>query len=256
MRPRTRAGRIILKNLKKLWAPTSAQPPAAPAPQRSQYKQVWNSVSRDVETAKLAVSGYVDEDQYRAMGKVSRDMLKAMAGYGPDDTILEIGAGVGRVGAFLAPECREWIGCDASGNMVEHMKHRLAHLPNARAVEISGYDLQPIADESVDLVYSTVVYMHLDEWDRWAYIREGMRVLRPGGRMLVDNVNLGSDEGWAFFLDHCKIEPGSRPPNISKTSTSEELRIYFERAGFKDIAQHKNHLWITTVGTKSRESAI
>ena len=29
---------------------------------------------------------------------------------------------------------------------------------------MNGWDLRPILDSSVDVAYSTIVFMHLDEW--------------------------------------------------------------------------------------------
>ena len=43
---------------------------------------------------------------------------------------------------------------------------------------------QPIADSSIDVVYSTVVFMHLESWDRYAYVKEARRVLPPGRQAL------------------------------------------------------------------------
>ena len=68
--------------------------------------------------------------------------------------------------------------------------------------------------------------------------------------MLVDNVDITSDLGWQFFENVAAIPPGDRPPNISKTSTPEELRTYFSRAGFADIVQRRESLWIFTIGKK------
>ena len=217
---------------------------------RQHYKNVWNHVSQSEDEAKIAVSGYVDESLYASTGEQSRDMLAGTVGLRPDDVVLEIGAGVGRVGAALAPLCRGWIGTDVSPNMIRHMTRRLADHRNARAVETSGYDLAAIADASVDLVYATVVFMHLDEWDRYGYIKEGLRVLRPGGRMLVDNVDLTSDEGWRFFEEHRKIKPSRRAARISKTSTPDELRTYFTRAGYEGIEQRRWGLFVVTFGRK------
>jgi ubiquinone/menaquinone biosynthesis C-methylase UbiE len=205
---------------------------------RSQYKAVWNSVSGTEDGAKMAVSGHTDEELYLTTGEGTRNMLQHFVGVHPDDVILEIGAGVGRVGMFLAPICKEWIGVDVSENMLGHIRRRLAKFNNVRTVASSGYDLAPIPDQSVDLVYCTVVFMHLDEWERYNYIREGFRILRPGGRMLVDNVDLTSDGGWAFFLKHCEVPPAERPAQISKTSTPDELRTYLHRAGFQQLGQY------------------
>jgi SAM-dependent methyltransferase len=217
---------------------------------RSNYKSIWNAVSESEDSAKIAVSGYVDEELYRSTGEGTKNMLKQFVGISPDDVVLEIGAGVGRVGAVLAPICKEWIGADVSENMLSHIERRLDGFKNIRTIATNGFDLREIPSESVDVVYCTVVFMHLEEWDRFSYIKEGFRVLKPGGRMLVDNVDLTSDRGWTFFEEHCAIPPLERPAQISKTSTPQELETYFKRAGYSDIRQHRADLWIITYGKK------
>lgn len=217
---------------------------------RHQYKEVWNAQSSSEDDAKMAVSGYTDEAIYAQAGEGTVGLLRDTVGIGPDDVVLEIGAGVGRVGAALAPHCREWIGADVSENMLAHLRRRLKAQANVRAVALNGYDLSPIETASVDVVYATIVFMHLDEWDRFAYVREGMRVLRPGGRMFVDNADLTSDEGWAMFESLCAFAPADRPPQISKMSTPDELATYFRRAGFTGIQQRSQSVWIMTWGTK------
>jgi SAM-dependent methyltransferase len=225
-------------------------PPAMPGFRRSEYKALWNSVSVSEDAAKMAVSGDVDEDNYKRTGRHTVEMLQDCVGIRPDDVVLEIGAGVGRVGAILAPLCREWIGTDVSENMINHMKRRLKGLENARIVEISGFDLRAVGDQTIDVVYCTVVFMHLEQWDRYNYISEGFRILKPGGRMLVDNVNLASDEGWKFFEMVRALPPSERPPQISVASTPQELEVYFQRAGFSDIRQQERSLWTVTYGVK------
>jgi SAM-dependent methyltransferase len=222
---------------------------------RSNYKSIWNAVSESEDSAKMAVSGYVDEELYKSTGEGTRNMLQQFVGISPDDIVLEIGAGVGRVGAFLAPICKEWIAVDVSENMLSHIKRRLNGLANVRTVATNGFDLREIPSQSVDVVYCTVVFMHLEEWDRYSYIREGFRILKPGGRMLVDNVDLTSDGGWAFFEEHCAIPPMERPAQISKTSTPQELETYFTRAGYTQIKQHRADLWLITYGKKPLSAA-
>ena len=144
---------------------------------RADYKAVWTSLSTTKEAAYMVVSGYTDEEKFHADAEDTLDILRATTGIKPTDVFLEIGCGVGRVGRVLAPLVREWIGCDVSPNMITLAGRRLLGLPNARLQEISGYDLQPIPDASVDVVYTTVVFMHLEEWDRYTYVLEAMRVL-------------------------------------------------------------------------------
>jgi ubiquinone/menaquinone biosynthesis C-methylase UbiE len=208
----------------------------APPPARADYKATWDAAAVDVESAKLAVTGYTDEDEYARTAQQNVEIIEETVGLGPDDEILEIGCGVGRVGAALAPLCRRWVGTDVSANMLRHARERLAGFDNVELVELSGWDLAPIPSSSLDVVYCMVVFMHLDEWERFAYVVEAMRVLRPGGRLYVDNFNLRSDPGWDFFTEMAtSYHPLWRPPNISKSSTADELRTYLERAGFVDI---------------------
>jgi ubiquinone/menaquinone biosynthesis C-methylase UbiE len=220
---------------------------------RADYKATWEAAAVDVDSAKLAVSGYTSEAEYERTALQNVENFKATVGIDADDEILEIGCGVGRVGTALAPLCKRWIGADVSSNMLEHARDRLRSYDNVELVELNGWDLAPIDSESLDLVYSTVVFMHLDEWERHRYIAEAFRALRPGGRLYVDNFNLCSDPGWAFFTEMAtNYHPLGRPPNISKSSTPDEMRTYFERAGFESIvvAASPEILWMSVHGRK------
>jgi SAM-dependent methyltransferase len=201
---------------------------------RGDYKSVWNSLSGSKEDAYLVVSGYTDEDKFHADAVDTLDILRDTVGVRPQDTFLEIGCGVGRVGRVLSPFVHQWIGCDVSANMLRLAGRRLIGLPNIRFQEISGYDLRPIADDSIDVVYTTVVFMHLEEWDRYNYVREAMRVLKPGGRFYCDNVDLASPVGWKVFEESLGFKPGERPAQISKASTQPEIETYLKRAGFEE----------------------
>lgn len=231
---------MIPNALKRLVRRAAAAAPAAvgaPAiAPRSSYKPVWNNLADTESRAKMHVIGSEREEDFAATGGQTRRQLESTVGVRSDDTILEIGCGVGRVGQALAPVCRQWIGCDVSSNMIEHTRKRLQSFPNVKLVEISGFDLKPIADASVDVVYCTIVFMHLDEWDRYNYVLEAYRVLRPGGRIFIDNFSLCSDEGWGVFETHRTVfAPDQRPSHISKSSTPQELETYLRRAGFQDV---------------------
>jgi SAM-dependent methyltransferase len=224
---------MLRKILRRLEGGAGA-PAAAPA--RSAYKSVWNNLGNTETSAKLHVIGSEREEDFAATGAETRDVLVNTVGIRPDDTVLEIGCGVGRVGQVLAPICKQWIGCDVSGNMIQHTRRRLQAFPNVTLVEISGYDLKPIADQSVNVVYCTIVFMHLDEWDRYNYVLEAHRVLRPGGRVFIDNFSITTDEGWAVFETHRTLfPPDKRPAHISKSSTPQELETYLRRAGFTSV---------------------
>jgi SAM-dependent methyltransferase len=218
---------------------------------RDDYKRLWNALSADLDDAKIAVAGYTDEAEFLRAGEATLATLRDTVGIRPDDVVLDIGAGVGRAGAVLAPLCKRWIGTDVSENMLKHAAARLAHYDNVEFLAINGWDLEPIESSSIDVAYSTVVFMHLDEWERYGYVREALRVLRPGGRLYVDNINLLGEDGWALFVNHARdYRPLQRPPHISKCSTPQELYAYFTRVGFTAVRQRTTGLWLSTWGIK------
>ena len=219
---------------------------------RGDYKATWNALSGSKQDAYLYVAGYTDEEKFHADAEDTIDILRETVGVRPEDVVLEIGCGVGRVGRVLAPLVKEWIGCDVSANMLKLAGRRLLGIPNTRLQEISGYDLQPIPDASVDVVYTTVVFMHLEEWDRYNYILEAKRVLRPGGRFYCDNVDLASPAGWAVFDESRKtFQPRERPAQISKCSTQPEIDAYLRHAGFADVqVAGRLNFWVYGWGVK------
>jgi ubiquinone/menaquinone biosynthesis C-methylase UbiE len=214
------------------------------------YGSVWDRASRSLYNARLSVAGYADQAEWDRSGEETARHIATQLCITTDHQVLEIGCGAGRVGDKLAPRCRHWTGADVSQNMLGHAREALQRHGNVSLVHLNGFDLAGIADASQDVVYCTAVFMHLDEWDRYRYVTEFFRVLRPGGRVYFDNFDLRSPDGWKLFTDMANLDVAMRPPNVSKASTSEELTWYAERAGFEDISAATGMLWLTVVGRK------
>jgi ubiquinone/menaquinone biosynthesis C-methylase UbiE len=200
---------------------------------RNQYKQVWTALSQTDSDAKFWVQNTTDEAALEQ--SAAYDFSRLLRGMQVDSTskVLEIGCGVGRLGKQFAPRCHTWTGCDVSPHMLTYAQHRLVEFENVRFVELSGYDLKPIPDESQDVVYSTVVFMHLAEWDRYNYILEAKRILKPGGQLYIDNVSLTTDYGWQVFEMARAYPAHRRPAHVSSASTPQEFEVYLNRAGFQ-----------------------
>jgi ubiquinone/menaquinone biosynthesis C-methylase UbiE len=220
-------------------------------PDRSSYKATWQALAATPETAAMAVAGYTAEEQLLESGRHTVEVLERLIGIGASDVILEIGCGVGRVGKLLSPRCRKWIGADISGRMLAVAARRLEGVPNVELVELGAVGLGEIPDASVDAVYCTVVFMHLFEWDRYRYVAEAFRVLKPGGRCFFDNLDITSGHGWKVFTDGLAYDLERRPAHLSMVSSGDELRTYTERAGFREVRVHRwDDAWVGVTGLK------
>ena len=98
------------------------------------------------------------------------------------DSALDIGCGTGALLADLAATGCRVSGVDLSAAMLEQARQKLgaeADLHLTSATEL------PFADESFDLVTSTLMLHELREPVREQIVREARRVLGPGGRVLL-----------------------------------------------------------------------
>lgn len=93
--------------------------------------------------------------------------------------VLDVGCGTGALLRALGPRLGAGVGLDASGAMIDHARRRGG--PGLRFEAVAGPRV-PLPDASVDVVTSLLSWRYLD-WD--PLLAELVRVLRPGGRILV-----------------------------------------------------------------------
>lgn len=100
----------------------------------------------------------------------------------PDEVVLDIGCGVGRLTRALARRAGQVYGLDVSREMLRLAEQHNGHLDNVEWVHGDGAGLGGVADASVDGCFSHVVFQHVpDPAVTLEYVREMGRVLRPGG---------------------------------------------------------------------------
>jgi SAM-dependent methyltransferase len=226
---------------------------------RSEYSVVWDELSLSREDAAMAAAGEYEREALRSAGKEVATRIVRRADVSRAGDVLEIGSGVGRVGEAMALLSRSWTGCDISGNMLRHAADALAGLTNVHFVHLSGEGLKEIASNSFDLVYATNMLPHLSQLDRWIYVKEAHRVLRPGGVLYFDAIALDSPEGWAMMQNNLvQRQSGAEAPYTPVPSTAEEFLAYFDDADFSDThVWHEGSLLIVTgkkAATASDES--
>jgi ArsR family transcriptional regulator len=111
-----------------------------------------------------------------------REVLPLLGLLDPEWTVGDLGCGTGRVSELLAPFVKRVVAVDGSELMLEVARSRLSGREN---VTVRGGELEqlPVENEVFDaavlfLVLSVVA-------DAGVVAREALRVLRPGGRLLI-----------------------------------------------------------------------
>jgi len=95
---------------------------------------------------------------------------------------LEIGCGPGRLIRPMSRHFGEIHGVDVSPEMIAQARTRLADLPSAHLHATTGSDLSLFPDNYFDFVYSYAVFQHIPSAEIvFSYLRETVRVLKPGG---------------------------------------------------------------------------
>jgi ubiquinone/menaquinone biosynthesis C-methylase UbiE len=111
--------------------------------------------------------------------------------------VLDVGCGPGSITRGLAERVApgQVVGLDLSKDTLESARRDAAArgLDNLRYEEGSVYEL-PFADASFDVAYAHQVLQHLRE--REAALREMLRVLRPGGRLAIREVDWDTVAYW------------------------------------------------------------
>lgn len=109
-------------------------------------------------------------------------------------TVLDVGCGTGGFLTRVAPFVKNAIGCDIAPAMLKLAGERLAEhgIANVKLIEA---DMQKLSlnDQAVDAVFLTLVLHHAPS--PRAAIDEALRVLRPGGTLVITDI-VAHDQEW------------------------------------------------------------
>lgn len=144
---------------------------------------------------------------FRSVGDHLFRLLVELGGLRPDERVLDVGCGTGRVARPLTAYLKtgRYDGMDIVGRSIDWCRRAYRGFPDFRfhhadlhnraynpagAVAASDYRF-PFDDSSFDLVLLTSVFTHMLAADTRHYLDEIARLLAPGGRVLMT----------AFLLD-------------------------------------------------------
>lgn len=97
---------------------------------------------------------------------------------------LDFGCGVGRLSQALAEHFQEVVGVDIAESMVQRARELNRHGDRVSYLVNTTDDLGVLSAGAFDFVYSNITLQHIPPDCGKRYIREFLRVLRPGGLAL------------------------------------------------------------------------
>jgi ubiquinone/menaquinone biosynthesis C-methylase UbiE len=167
-------------------------------------------------------------DEFHGGQRPATIRLAELIGFTGAERVLDVGSGLGGPSRFLA-----WrYGCRVSGvdltaefcRVAERLTRLTGLVGRVDYQQGSALDL-PFEDMSFDVVWSQNAAMNIADRDR--LYREMRRVLKPGGKLALQEVAAGPNGP-----PHYPV-PWAREPSISFLFTSEATRETLEAAGFR-----------------------
>ncbi len=138
------------------------------------------------------VAGSWDAIRSGYFGPEVRQAAIAKAYLRPEMVVADVGAGTGFISAGLAPLVSRVHAVDGSAAMLDTARKNLRRFDNVEFHEAEGTHL-PFPSGSLDAVFANMYLHHTS--DPLAAIAEMARVLRPGGRLIITDMD-AHPYGW------------------------------------------------------------
>jgi SAM-dependent methyltransferase len=124
------------------------------------------------------------------------------------DVVVDLGSGCGFGTYWLAKRARHVHGCDISPAYLSFARRECSGLANVSFHHIESRHLAPFQANSIDVVCSMSVFIHLNLYDIYWYFKEFNRAVKPAGRVWIDFADSESldldtpNQNGKFFLQH------------------------------------------------------
>ncbi len=186
-----------------------------------------------------AAQNYVESELHKSGADLKR--LVEYAALRGDERVLDVATGGGHTALAFAPHVREVVATDLTERMLAAAAAFLEK-SGARNVrtELADAESLPYPDRSFDVVTCRIAPHHFAAPQR--FVHEAARVLREGGRLLLDDNMAPEEEELDTFMN--RFEKWRDPSHVRAWRKS-EWRRFMEAAGLtvehEDPLSHKRY---------------
>ncbi len=174
-----------------------------------------------------------------------RALVQQAVGAQPGEAVLDVGCGPGYYVQDLLEQVGDAgsvTGVDISPAMLAIARRRVEGRPNARLLEGQATAL-PVEDAAYDRALSVQVFEYLT--DVYAGLAELLRVLRPGGRAVIWDIDWSMTSVHSSDPERTARMLAAWDRHLADPALPRTLVATMRRAGFEDV-RREGHLFATT----------
>jgi SAM-dependent methyltransferase len=199
--------------------PAPGEPFSASGP----YEAPWEAIG-----AQFHEDESIGPGDFDLVGRIEFGLL-LMEGLRPTDTLLDFGCGTGRLAVHAIPALAggRYVGIDISQAMLDRARQRIARRSPVPPCEVSWVKLTtpafPLEAGSVDMLCAFSVFTHMEHEDTYRYLKDALRIVRPGGRFVLSCLPMNLAFAQDIFLASAARDFRARWSNTRNVTTSVEL---------------------------------
>ena len=200
------------------------------------YENVYETYAREIEVDQVIGAG-----DFELIGRLELALLQ-MEGLRPDHTLVDLGCGIGRLALHAIPALKSgsYIGIDISQTMLKRARAKVDKaVPNppctVKWLHQTTSDFE-LPRNSTDMICAFSAFTHMEHEDSYRYLKEALRIIKPGGRFIFSCLPLNLAAAKEVFQSSARMDLKTRWKDVRNVTTSVDYMTEIARlAGWEVV---------------------